>query len=588
MGAVISFFYTPKVYLLILLLSYHSSENNIMFTLVLLAILLSTCHGHGNMVYPPVWQDNPTNPKGLDGGFLQHGGFIGCGNKMVDENNKKNGDGCVTMWYNNFTTIPGSITLPRSMRTFRFTNNTSKWAKNPWGAPGTAPIYSPCGVNGGNPEGCPKGNKENGRLDKDRKCVGDGFAFGFYAERYFNNRPTPVTDWKRGEVVNAAFTLLANHGGGYQYRLCPIPDGNKSKVTEECFQKNVLEFATHVSYIAWNSRDPESSWKVIPTLDTNIGTTPKGSTWRRNPIPACSGPHGGFNNADNSCPQGTQFPAPGPGLHGFSITRSGLNDIFKFSVVDKLKVPRNLPDGEYVLSWRWDNDQTPQIWNTCSSIRIKGDVPANNCKAGTYLKADGSCEECPENTYSAAGAVSCNPCPAKHKSAAGSSKCESTVVCSFRREINVGYWNDDMVDGRQNKKANEAACAAHCSSVEECLGYSYVLAAEGEYGRSCWLKRTLSDRRPNTNGVNSGVKECKEKEEEEEEGEEEEEKACTWVKMVAGKGALPMEKAIEKCDSDNSCNMLVCNKKNKCVVPQAVEENSSSKAKTYTLVKKCN
>ena len=60
------------------------------------------------------------------------------------------------------------------------------------------------------------------------------------------------------------------------------------------------------------------------------------------------------------------------------------------------------------------------------------------------------------------------------------------------------------------------------------------------------------------------------------------------VQMVAGKGALPMEKAIERCDSDNSCNMLVCSKKNKCVVPQAVEENSSSKAKTYTLVKKCN
>jgi hypothetical protein len=31
--------------------------------------------------------------------------------------------------------------------------------KNPWRAPGTAKVYSPCGVFGGNPQGCPKGSK---------------------------------------------------------------------------------------------------------------------------------------------------------------------------------------------------------------------------------------------------------------------------------------------------------------------------------------------------------------------------------------------------------------------------------------------
>ena len=41
----------------------------------------------------------------------------------------------------------------------------------------------------------------------------------------------------------------------------------------------------------------------------------------------------------------------------------------KFSLKDKLIVP-NLPDGKYLLSWRWDCEQTPQIWNTCADITL--------------------------------------------------------------------------------------------------------------------------------------------------------------------------------------------------------------------------
>jgi len=32
--------------------------------------------------------------------------------------------------------------------------------------------------------------------------------------------PSQVT-WKAGETVEVAWALQANHGGGYQYRLCP-------------------------------------------------------------------------------------------------------------------------------------------------------------------------------------------------------------------------------------------------------------------------------------------------------------------------------------------------------------------------------
>jgi len=26
--------------------------------------------------------------------------------------------------------------------------------------------------------------------------------------------------------------------------------------------------------------------------------------------------------------------------------------------------------GSYVLQWRWDNEQTPQVWTTCADIEV--------------------------------------------------------------------------------------------------------------------------------------------------------------------------------------------------------------------------
>jgi hypothetical protein len=42
---------------------------------------------------------------------------------------------------------------------------------------------------------------------------------------------------------------------------------------------------------------------------------------------------------------------------------------FSFNIVDKVKVPE-VPSGEYVVSFRWESEQTPQIWSTCSQVTI--------------------------------------------------------------------------------------------------------------------------------------------------------------------------------------------------------------------------
>ena len=39
-----------------------------------------------------------------------------------------------------------------------------------------------------------------------------------------------------------------------------------------------------------------------------------------------------------------------------------------YSLVDNIRVPEQ--KGEYVLAWRWDCEQTAQVWGTCADIEI--------------------------------------------------------------------------------------------------------------------------------------------------------------------------------------------------------------------------
>merc|ERR1712232_900476 len=42
---------------------------------------------------------------------------------------------------------------------------------------------------------------------------------------------------------------------------------------------------------------------------------------------------------------------------------------FDFGIVDKVKVP-DVPPGEYILSFRWDSEQLPQVWSNCADVKI--------------------------------------------------------------------------------------------------------------------------------------------------------------------------------------------------------------------------
>ena len=74
------------------------------------------------------------------------------------------------------------------------------------------------------------------------------------------------------------------------------------------------------------------------------------------------------------CPTGVMFPIPDSliavGGYGNGLSSSKYKG-FEFSMVDKLVVPDNLEPGLWSLSWRWDCEQTPQVWNSCADVHIK-------------------------------------------------------------------------------------------------------------------------------------------------------------------------------------------------------------------------
>lgn len=88
-----------------------------------------------------------------------------------------------------------------------------------------------------------------------------------------------------------------------------------------------------------------------------------------------SGPHA-INESEVTdgvlCPEGlTQFPEPRPGLSGFVANHSfPERSVASFSIVSHVIVPSSLEPGPYLLSWRWDCEQSRQIWQSCADIEI--------------------------------------------------------------------------------------------------------------------------------------------------------------------------------------------------------------------------
>jgi len=361
--------------------------------------------GHGTLTWPPSRTNGDLKWAGLAAAYSAETRHPNLG----------------FLWFSQPVVIPGEPTLndPED-RTFNVhvSSGEKDWSRQfPWRAPGTAPVLgSGCGVSGGSSVQIPNGGTSS---DVSR------WPFGMDAT---DLPATNSTTWSMGGTAEVAFALLANHGGGYSYRLCK----KSENVTEACFQKNVLRFHGNESWIHYAEALPELTGKpmqlprvpiprrIVPTEKTH----PTGSQWARNPIPSClycdqsscggvlpniteqiTDPSArcdwsmpcmggnewwkqeqcaqqcsGFNLMH--CPPGmTQFPEPASGISGYlgdagfvvgpgdGAAVSGMEG-FSYSIIDQVEVPADLEPGEYLLSWRWDAEQSPQIWQSCADITL--------------------------------------------------------------------------------------------------------------------------------------------------------------------------------------------------------------------------
>jgi len=347
------------------------AKDSALLSLVILSSLyIGLFYGHGSMVKPYTWIDTD--------GVVGMKPFESChAGANLDVGIPGHGQGLSCFWFNNFTFIPGEKTLSYSMSSWPQFYDRGYFDKNPWMAPGSAPISSSCGVAGGNPNGCPGGSSQN--IGED--CPGGGWSYGPSAEEYYVSPGFPgvvTTEWKAGSTVEAAWGMVANHGGGYAYRLCKVPQQGVAALTEECFQRGHLEFAGDKQWVQVDEdqEDPSVNRFEFEAVRTTVGTFPEGSQWTRNPIPNCllvadPGPNGDYGLYDINCTHGTQFPAPVPGMWGYAQGPPPYyRPTFAFSVVDQLLVPEDLTPGEYVLSFRWDCEQTSQVWDQCANIKI--------------------------------------------------------------------------------------------------------------------------------------------------------------------------------------------------------------------------
>jgi len=257
-------------------------------------------------------------------------------------------------WTMNMAAVEGSV------------NDSYKF--NPWRAPGYAPVVDPCGQAGGKYKQTPMGG-DSAYYTTKYATMGD------LGTQVLPEGPSMAT-WKAGSSVQVTWGMRYNHGGGYQYRIAPL----SSDLTEKTFQKMPLEFDITKQVLVWNNgtRFP------IEGIFVSEGTWPLGSTWARNPIPrvnddnkgladfaGCPGPDG---KSGKRC---IQFPAPCPqdvGRYPWSEDGSGQGacsgDWTAGVIEDTVIVPLNAAPGKYLLSWRWDAEETAQVWQNCADITI--------------------------------------------------------------------------------------------------------------------------------------------------------------------------------------------------------------------------
>jgi len=358
-----------------------------------LIAVIRLASGHGSLLFPvPRGGVDKTLPEFANGTWPK-------GHYMCECSNSSNtychpGQSC--LWFNQGCTIgcpcTGNGTESRIPNfntcntTMRATNNDVRTLNReaqagspsdvykfmPWRAPGSAVLVDPCGVAGGSPI-----KQGNG---------GEYYPTKFAKQGDLGSEALEPLDsgavWRAGETVQTSIFIQANHAGGWQFRLCPASE----PLTEECFQRHPVPFDQTAGQML---RLSDGSLHQINATYLDEGVSPAGSAWVMNPVPECCPPGGVCERNGVMCGSSAKSEVGkkcynhqcgvdgglGPSVPEFLWpTTSSLappsNTHPKFGIVDTLILPADLTPGKWVLGWRWDAEETAQVWNACSDITI--------------------------------------------------------------------------------------------------------------------------------------------------------------------------------------------------------------------------
>ena len=264
-----------------------------------LPIFFSSASGHGGILWPPIWQDGVgLSIEELNDHFVNSDPGVrdpGSG-RTIRHSNSWLTDQAYTGGIGDEFKGTGPVTNRRKNRSLRNRDRCDKKCvqdRNPWAAPGITPsLGGGCGIFGGNPNGCPahRDTRPPGSACGQETPLGRGHrgtsSFGTDA-RLIEFPQMISTDWEIGSVQDVAWTTMGRHRGGYTFRLCKISKKGRPGITEECFTKHILQFATNYTMIKYRGR----VWKRLEQMDLREGTFPCGSAWRpvgivveRNPV----------------------------------------------------------------------------------------------------------------------------------------------------------------------------------------------------------------------------------------------------------------------------------------------------------------
>ena len=156
--------------------------------------------------------------------------------------------------------------------------------------------------------------------------------------------------------MRVSWSITANHGGGYQYRLCPADQ----HLTEQCFQNLPLDFVGQQGFVWADGTDFWFDGDYVTE-----GTVPQGSKWAKNPLPR----NDTAQTGKSFPPKCQEVPDCGSTLVNSKCKCSGMWGPYDLLIVDILQVKLIYVMFDLKL-FLFIDSQELEAWKVCSWLEV--------------------------------------------------------------------------------------------------------------------------------------------------------------------------------------------------------------------------